>query len=349
MFAFNWEKLEAAKKNKQVAAKKAAKNKKRKKLKRKPLKRCKLKCRKLQQRRGKKLLKNQKKKQRKKRKKSVKKAAENAKKEKIEAAKKNKHVVEKEKKEIAEKEAVEKKLLKRSKLKCKKAVAKKSEEAEMQCKKPKGKRITKPSLYLKSPFMNKMVKTQDKLHEDEILCARSVFCMQGDISEVVFDDGKGTTAHRKEMQSLAPGIEIEKQIIDTLVTVLNYKERIRADGKDLRRRYFPTVLLNEEKDQAKEYESFENVIKNQINASGSKKKMKDVELTFFPTVAADGQYYVIVFNLLKANAVILDNQKDDDYIRGSMSGYAKKFSEDNKDEEKVKKMVEDAINRKIRE
>ncbi|GKC36353.1 hypothetical protein Tco_1048737 [Tanacetum coccineum] len=93
-------------------------------------------------------------------------------------------------------------------------------------KKPKEKRITKPSLYLKSPFMNKMVKTQGKLHEDEILCARSVFCMQGDISEMVFDDRKGTIAHRKEMQSLAPGIEIEKHIIDTLVTVLNYKERI---------------------------------------------------------------------------------------------------------------------------
>ncbi|GKB55855.1 hypothetical protein Tco_0912041 [Tanacetum coccineum] len=180
--------------------------------------------------------------------------------------------------------------------------------------KPKGKRITKPSVYLKSPFMNKMVKTQDKLDEDEILCARSVFCMQGDISEVVFDDGKGTIAHRKEMQSLAPGIEIEKQIIDTLVTVLNYEERIRTDGKDLRRHYFSTdaMLLNEDKDQAKQYEYFENVIKNQMNASESKKKMKDVELAFFPTVVAAGQYYVIVFNLLKANAVILDNEKHDD-------------------------------------
>ncbi|GJU28434.1 peptidase C48, SUMO/sentrin/Ubl1 [Tanacetum coccineum] len=138
--------------------------------------------------------------------------------------------------------------------------------------------------------MNKMVKTQDKLDEDEILYARSIFCMQGDISEVVFDDGKGTIAHRKEMQSLAPGIEIEKQIIDTFVT-----------------------LLNEDKDQAKQYESFKNVIKNQMNASESKKKMKDVELAFFPKVVAAGQYYVIVFNLLKANAVILDNEKHDDY------------------------------------
>ncbi|GJS22675.1 peptidase C48, SUMO/sentrin/Ubl1 [Tanacetum coccineum] len=316
--------------------------------------------------------------------------------------------------------------------------------------KPKGKRITKPSVYLKSPFMNKMVKTQDKLDEDEILCARSVFCMQGDISEVVFDDGKGTIAHRKEMQSLAPGIEIEKQIIDTFVTVLNYEERIRIDGKisESLLSYLMQLLLNEDKDQAKQYESFENVIKNQMNASESKKKMKDVELAFFPKVVAAGQYYVIVFNLLKANAVILDNEKHDDYNkykekvlfleylqkhqhpcveklskdkpakvlkmkwkteknkidsglymmmhmelyqgesatnwktdivqennrdyeiqmtsmrmryltkilihemntkRGFMSGYAKKLSEDNKDEEKVKKMVENGINRKIAE
>ncbi|GJR69411.1 hypothetical protein Tco_0015476 [Tanacetum coccineum] len=77
--------------------------------------------------------------------------------------------------------------------------------------KNKGKRITKPSIYLKSPFMNKMVKTQEKLDKDEILCARSIFCMQGDISEVVFDDGKGTIANRKEIQSLATGITIQNR------------------------------------------------------------------------------------------------------------------------------------------
>nr|GEW91527.1 peptidase C48, SUMO/sentrin/Ubl1 [Tanacetum cinerariifolium] len=93
------------------------------------------------------------------------------------------------------------------------------------------------------------------------------------------------------------------------------ERRIRTDGKDLRMCYFPTdaVLLNEDNDQEKKYESFQNVIKNQRNASELKKKMKDVELAFFPTVVAAGQYYVIVFNLLKTNAVILDNEKHDDY------------------------------------
>ncbi|GJZ43948.1 ulp1 protease family, C-terminal catalytic domain-containing protein [Tanacetum coccineum] len=40
--------------------------------------------------------------------------------------------------------------------------------------------------------------------------------------------------------------------------------------------------------------------------------MKDVSYAFFPIVA-EGQYYVIVFNLLKADAEILDNEKDCDY------------------------------------
>ncbi|GJW25706.1 peptidase C48, SUMO/sentrin/Ubl1 [Tanacetum coccineum] len=120
--------------------------------------------------------------------------------------------------------------------------------------------------------MNKMVKTQEKLDKDEILCARSIFCMQGDI---------------------------------------------RSREKDKRRHYFPTnavtaYLLNKEKDEAKEYVSFENMINNQMNTSESKKKMKDVSYAFFPVVA-EGQYYVIVFNLLKANAEILDNKKDYDY------------------------------------
>nr|GEY28316.1 hypothetical protein [Tanacetum cinerariifolium] len=110
------------------------------------------------------------------------------------------------------------------------------------------------------------------------------------------------------MQSLATGVTIQKQTINTFVTVLNYEERIRSSGEDERRHYFPTDAV----DEAKEYVSFENMINNQLNTSQSKKKMKDVSYAFFPVVV-EGQYYVIVFNLLKANAEILDNEKDCDY------------------------------------
>ncbi|GKE47371.1 hypothetical protein Tco_1478629 [Tanacetum coccineum] len=162
--------------------------------------------------------------------------------------------------------------------------------------------------------MNKKVKTDEKLDEHETLSSRSLFCMQGDFNEVVFDAGKGTIAKRKEMQSLAPGLMIQKQIIETFVTVLNYEDRIKIGGNDIRRHYFPTNarMPNEEKDEAKDYEIFEKIIKNQMNASETKKKMKDVNFAFFPTIAL-GEYYVIVFNLLKVNAIILDNESDIDY------------------------------------
>ncbi|GJR43686.1 200 kDa antigen p200 [Tanacetum coccineum] len=349
--------------------------------------------------------------------KAEKEAAEKAEREEIEAAKKNKQAAEKEKKEKAEKEAAEKK-----KAEMRKAAAEKKEQAEIQA--------------------AAEAKLKDKMQKDA-------------------EEKKQSPSKKKKNNKSEPtaekGVDVSEAttIIDTFVTVLNYEEKSRTDGKDLRRRYFPTdaVLLNEDKDQAKQYESFENVIKNQMNASESKKKMKDVELAFFPKVVAAGQYYVIVFNLLKANAVILDNEKHDDYNkykevfdsvkvlfleylqkhqhpcveklskdkpakvlkmkwkteknkidsglymmmhmelyqgesatnwktdivqennrdyeiqmtsmrmryltkiliheintkRGFMSGYGKKLSEDNKDEEKVKKMVENGINRKIAE
>ncbi|GKC69694.1 hypothetical protein Tco_1115577 [Tanacetum coccineum] len=137
--------------------------------------------------------------------------------------------------------------------------------------------------------MNKMVKTQEKLDKDEILCARSIFCMQGDIREVVFDDGKGTISNRKEIQSLATGITIQKQIIETFVTMLNYEERIRSGGKDKRKHYFPTNvvtahLLNKEKDEAKEYVSFENMIKMKffvLEAYSACKKISGKKLTIY--------------------------------------------------------------------
>nr|GEW76456.1 ulp1 protease family, C-terminal catalytic domain-containing protein [Tanacetum cinerariifolium] len=310
----------------------------------------------------------------------------------IEAAKKNKQAAQKEKTEKAKKEAAEKK-----KAEMQKVTAKKKEQAEMQTaaeaklkdkmqkdaeekkqslSKKKEKNKSEPTaekVYLKSPFMNKMVKTQDKLDEVEILCARSVFCLQGDISEVVFDDGKGTIAQRKEMQSLAPGIEIEKQIIDTLVTVLNYEERIRTEGKDFRRRYFPTdavKVLFLKYLQKHQHPFVEKLLKDKP-AKVLKMKWKTGK-----NKIDSGLYMMMHMKLYQGEPasnwksdIVQENNRDYDMQmtsmrmryktkilmhemntkRGSMSGYAKKFSKDNKDEENVKKMVENAINRKIAE
>nr|GFB05780.1 hypothetical protein [Tanacetum cinerariifolium] len=272
--------------------------------------------------------------------------------EKIEAAKKNKQAAQKEKTEKAKKEAA-----KTKKAEMKKVTAKKKEQAEMQT--------------------AAEAKLKDKMQKDA-------------------EEKKQSPSKKKEK--------------------INLNRLLKK-------------LLNEDKDQAKKYESFENVIKNQMNASESKKKMKDVELAFFPTaVAASQYYYKEVFDSVKVlflkylqkhqhpcveklskdkpakvlkmkwktgknkidnglymmmhmklyqgepasnwkTDIVQENNRDYDMQmtsmrmryttkilmhemntkRGLMSGYAKKFSKDNKDEEKVKKMVENAINGKIAE
>nr|GEU91868.1 ulp1 protease family, C-terminal catalytic domain-containing protein [Tanacetum cinerariifolium] len=220
------------------------------------------------------------------------------------------------------KEQVEKLAAAKNKEKAEKlAVAKKKEQAEKLAaakKKEEDEKITvankeqaKKLAAIKNKEEAKKLAATKK-EQDEKLAATK--------NKVVFDDGKGTIANIKEMQSLATGVTIQKQIINTFVTVLNYEERIIYGGKDKRRHYFPTDavlrhLLNKKKDEAKEYVSFENMINNQMNTSESKKKMKD-------------KYWT-----MKKITITISTKRS----------LVQWFGEDNKDEEKVKKMVKDAI------
>ncbi|GJW74780.1 hypothetical protein Tco_0134150 [Tanacetum coccineum] len=67
------------------------------------------------------------------------------------------------------------------------------------------------------------------------------------------------------------------------------------------------------KGMKKRTENFDKTMKSQMNAFEYKKKMKDVNLAFFPTLVQD-EYYVIVCNFIKANALILDNKSDGENI-----------------------------------
>ncbi|GKD30707.1 hypothetical protein Tco_1241485, partial [Tanacetum coccineum] len=142
--------------------------------------------------------------------------AEKARKEKAdkEAAKKKK--AEMEKAEAKKKEEAKKKLLKYKLLKGKRLERKLQDIKKLKRKNHLQRREQQQKVMKLKQLLRKMVKTQDKLDEDEIISARSIFCMQGDISEVVLDDGKGIVAHKKGMQSLTPSI---------IVTPLNSLQR----------------------------------------------------------------------------------------------------------------------------
>ena len=65
----------------------------------------------------------------------------------------------------------------------------------------------------------------------------------------------------------------------------------------------------EDKDLDKQIEQFMDI----LNKDETSNKLRDVNLVFFPIIAHE-HYYVIVFNLEKGQAIILDNSiSDADY------------------------------------
>ncbi|PWA45293.1 Peptidase C48, SUMO/Sentrin/Ubl1 [Artemisia annua] len=181
------------------------------------------------------------------------------------------------------------------------------------------KRKIKPSVYLQSPYGKTKVKVEDKLTKDEKLLGRSIFSMQGDEAETVFDDKDGNMMMRMSIQSLAPGLEVESLMIDIFASILNNEERFST--KPFKRHYFYTgmmiylcfrSIIEKEKEKliSTQYDMFQDLLKLQMKEDLQKMQMEDVDLVFFPIISSD-HYYLIVFNIQKGNAVIIDNIKSD--------------------------------------
>ncbi|GJV51728.1 hypothetical protein Tco_1447469 [Tanacetum coccineum] len=68
-----------------------------------------------------------------------------------------------------------------------------------------GKQQEKEYVKLKSNYINKKVDTTDAVREDEKLVARSIFDMQGNRAEEVFNDDEGVILLSMNVQTVAPG------------------------------------------------------------------------------------------------------------------------------------------------
>nr|GEW20904.1 reverse transcriptase domain-containing protein [Tanacetum cinerariifolium] len=65
---------------------------------------------------------------------------------------------------------------------------------------------------------------------------------------------------------------------------------------------------NGEYDEEKQFEAFSKTIKSDSKKDTEMKNRKDLEMAFFPIIAHE-HYYLVVFNFLKGNTVIIDNSK----------------------------------------
>ncbi|GJZ16635.1 ulp1 protease family, C-terminal catalytic domain-containing protein [Tanacetum coccineum] len=61
-------------------------------------------------------------------------------------------------------------------------------------------------------------------------------------------------------------------------------------------------------DEVKQYKAFSDTMKNEFKKDDEVKKLKDLEMAFFPIIAHE-HYYLVVFNFLKGTTVIIDNSK----------------------------------------
>ncbi|GJZ52501.1 hypothetical protein Tco_0607016, partial [Tanacetum coccineum] len=81
-----------------------------------------------------------------------------------------------------------------------------------------GKQIVKPSSYLLSPYMNKKTKVVPKITRLEFSIGNSLFAMQCD--KIVY-------GIRLNLETLAPGLWIDANVIDCWGAILNHEEKFR--------------------------------------------------------------------------------------------------------------------------
>ncbi|GJT55552.1 hypothetical protein Tco_0990606 [Tanacetum coccineum] len=107
------------------------------------------------------------------------------------------------------------------------------------------KRMVKPSSYLLSPYMNKKTKVLPKINRSEFMIGTSLFAMQRDKIETVFETTSGEEkvfGIRLNMETLSPGLCIDANVVDCWAEILNYEDRFRKDGS-LSRHFFPTGCI----------------------------------------------------------------------------------------------------------
>ncbi|PWA87408.1 ulp1 protease family, C-terminal catalytic domain-containing protein [Artemisia annua] len=174
---------------------------------------------------------------------------------------------------------------------------------------------------LQSPYVKTRVNVENQLTEDEKLLGRSIFSMKEDEAETVFSDEDGNMMMRMSIQSLAPSLEVETPVIDVFASILNNEERF--SNRTFKRHYFHTGMMmpgvieiknakpkDKEKVISKQYDVFQEVLGIQMKQDLQQMQMEDVDLVFFPIISSE-HYYLIVLNIQKGNAVIIDNSESD--------------------------------------
>nr|GFB56931.1 hypothetical protein [Tanacetum cinerariifolium] len=137
----------------------------------------------------------------------------------------------------------------------------------------------------------------------EFVLGNSLFAMEGDKYETVFQSLGGyreLSSVHVNMETLAPTLWIDANVIDCWVTLLNFEE-LALSYPTPTRHFFPTGCINQGNikgtlTEEEQWKSFYDEIKAQFKYEPSSMSLSDFELVFFPIYASD-HFYVVVFNI----------------------------------------------------
>ncbi|GJV83465.1 hypothetical protein Tco_1523363 [Tanacetum coccineum] len=148
----------------------------------------------------------------------------------------------------------------------------------------------KKKMGLKSKYVNKTVDPVVELTKDEKLLGRSIFSTQQE--------------EEMNIQSLAPGLEIDTSVIDVYVSILNYEEKFKMPN--MKRNFFYTSMMvpgiledktiEIDKKIDAQYDRFHEMLSIQMEDDIEKMQMEDVELLYEGPTAAQWKTGLLLEN-----------------------------------------------------
>ncbi|GJW23472.1 ulp1 protease family, C-terminal catalytic domain-containing protein [Tanacetum coccineum] len=150
------------------------------------------------------------------------------------------------------------------------------------------KRVKKPSRFIVSPYINKKTATKGKAVQDEMMICSYLFSMEGSELDFIFETKEGNATIRDYMQTLAPSLKIESNVIDTYCLVLNHEQGVNSKRKKTKH-FFHTGMITRDMfnwkmedgkkyDEKKQYKAFSDTMKNEFKKDNEVKKLKDLEM-----------------------------------------------------------------------
>nr|GEZ82531.1 hypothetical protein [Tanacetum cinerariifolium] len=168
----------------------------------------------------------------------------------------------------------------------------------------------KPVKTVNTPYMCRRIDVTARCKRIEFVLGNSLFAMEGDkyYRELSFV--------RVNMETLAPTLCIDANVIDCWVALLNFEE-LALGYPTPTRHFFPTGCINQgiikgSLTEEEQWKSFYDEIKDQFKHEPSSMSLSDFDLVFYP-IYASNHFYVVVFNIKKPKTMVILDNSDSGY------------------------------------